>query len=68
MGRSNHRTLVDRGRKAGLKTSELYGALVSGPPEGRDAGKGVSDGNGFVACFDVLGNRIYRPIEEQPKS
>jgi hypothetical protein len=67
MGRTNHRTLVDRGRKAGLKTSELYSALVASRPEGKDASQ-LSDGNGFVSCFDVLGNRVYRPLEAQPKN
>jgi hypothetical protein len=68
MGRTNHRTLVDRGRKAGLRTSELYGALVSSRPEGRDPAQGVSDGNGYVSCFNVLGNRVYRPLDARPKN
>ncbi len=68
MGRSNHRILVDRGRKAGLRTSELYGALASRSPEGRESSPGVADGNGFVSCFDSLGNRVYRPREDQPKN
>jgi hypothetical protein len=68
MGRTNHRTLVDRGRKAGLRTFELYGALASRSPEGRESGPGIADGNGFVSCFDLLGNRVYRPLDAQPKN
>jgi hypothetical protein len=67
MGRTNHRTLVDRGRKAGLRTSELYGALSSSRPEGADAAPGVADTNGFVCAFDLHGQRIYRHAEENPK-
>jgi hypothetical protein len=67
MGRTNHRTLVDRGRKAGLRTSELYGALVSSRPEGADSAPGVADSNGFVCDYDQHGQRVYRQPGENPK-
>jgi hypothetical protein len=67
MGRTNHRTLVDRGRKAGLRTSELYGALVSSRPEGADLAPGVGDSNGFVCDYDQHGQRVYRQPGENPK-
>ena len=66
MGHTNHRILVDRGRKAGLRTSELYGALASSRPEGSDFVPGVADSNGFIACYDHLGQRIYRQAEQNP--
>jgi hypothetical protein len=67
MGRTNHRTLVDRGRKAGLRTSELYGALISSRPEGSDLAPGVADTNGFVCSYDQLGQRVYRQADENLK-
>jgi hypothetical protein len=67
MGRTNHRTLVDRGRKAGLGTSELYGPLCSSRPEGSDISVGQADSNGFVSGYDALGHRVFRPVEETAK-
>jgi hypothetical protein len=68
MGRTNHRTLVDRGRKAGLRTSELYGALCSGRPEANDQGPRVADSNGFVSSYDPQGHRVYRPVDDPHKN
>jgi hypothetical protein len=68
MGRSNHRTLIDRGRKAGLRTSELYGALVSSRPEGADLAPGTADSNGFVCSYDPQGQRVYRQVDENLKT
>jgi hypothetical protein len=62
MSRSDYRTLLDRGRKAGLKTSELYPALAARPPEGGEQALGQSDGNGFVPGYDQGGHRVYRPL------
>lgn len=59
MRRTDYLTLIDRGRKAGLGTQELYKALTSRPPEGSDH-SGESDGNGFVSEYD-RGQRVYRP-------
>jgi len=67
MGRTNHRTLVDRGRKAGLRTSELYGALVSSRPEGTDAAPGVADSNGYVCSYDSVGQRVFRQVQVNRK-
>ena len=64
----DYRTLIDRGRKAGLGTSELYRAIAARRPEGGDQMFGQSDGNGFVPGFDQQGQRIYRPIDSSRQS
>ncbi|OAI40681.1 hypothetical protein AYO40_04530 [Planctomycetaceae bacterium SCGC AG-212-D15] len=53
--------LIDRGRKAGLKTSELYSALASQPLETGDRPAGATDGNGFVSAIGWQGRPTYRP-------
>jgi hypothetical protein len=67
MGHTDYRTLINRGRKAGLKTSELYSAMTSCPPTGSDQIHGQSDGNGFVSSFNQQGQRVYRPIGGHPR-
>ena len=62
MSRSDYRTLLDLGRKAGLKTSELYPALATRPPEAHDHAGGRSDGNGFVSGLTQGGRLVYRPV------
>ena len=61
MRRTDHRTLIDRGRKAGLKTAELYNAIAARPPEAGDQSPGQADGNGFVSEYDRQGQRVFRP-------
>jgi hypothetical protein len=65
MNHSSYHRLIDRGRKAGLSTRELYSALATRSPEGTDPGLGRADGNGYVAEFDAAGQRTYRPIGEE---
>jgi hypothetical protein len=67
MSRSDYRTLIDRGRRAGLGTSELYQAIASRPPEAAEQMAGQADGNGFVSGFDHRGHRVYRPIGQHPR-
>ena len=62
MPHTDYRTLLDRGRKAGLRTSELYPALASRPPEASDGLRSQADGNGFVLGYGRSGERIYRPV------
>ena len=62
MSRSDYRTLIDRGRKAGLRTSELYQAMTSRPPEGTEQSFGQADSNGFVSAYDQGGHRVYQPL------
>jgi len=65
MSRSDYRTLLNHGRKAGLSTRELYNALASRPPEAGD-NSGQADGNGFVFDYTQAGRRIYRPMNGRP--
>jgi hypothetical protein len=62
MSRSDYRTLIDRGRKAGLRTSELYQAMATRPPEAAQQSLGQADGNGFVSGYDQGGHRVYHPL------
>jgi hypothetical protein len=58
---TDYRTLIDRGRKAGLGTAELYSAMTARRPEGSDQVHGGTDGNGFVVGYDQQGQRVFRP-------
>jgi hypothetical protein len=62
MSRTDHRTLIDRGRKAGLSTSELYVALATRRSEEVESFGGSADGNGFVSGYGPNGQLIYRPV------
>ncbi len=68
MSHTDYRTLIARGRKAGLTTNELYAALSGRPPEGGDQQPGQSDGNGYVTDFNGQGRRIYRPVVGESKT
>jgi hypothetical protein len=61
MRHTDYRTLVDRGRKAGLKTADLYNALTARRPEAGDRFVGETDGNGIVPGFDQHGQSVFRP-------
>jgi hypothetical protein len=61
MSHSNYLTLINRGRKAGLGTADLYTALSTRPSEGVDESPGQVDGNGFVSTFNQQGKRVFRP-------
>jgi hypothetical protein len=61
MSRSDYRTLLNHGRKAGLSTREMYSALAARPPEASDYNR-QADGNGFVSDYSKSGQRIYRPL------
>jgi hypothetical protein len=61
----DYRTLIDRGRKAGLGTADLYMAMAARPPEAGDRPMGQTDGNGFVFEYDPQGQRVYRPASNR---
>ncbi len=65
---SNYRAMINRGRKAGLTTGELYSAMATRPGEGTDLIPGVLDGNGFVSAYDQQGRRIFRPAGQTHRS
>jgi hypothetical protein len=64
---NNYNALITRGRKAGLRTSELYSALANRPVEGGEQPLGQADGNGFVVSITQQGQRIYRPLSSTPR-
>ncbi len=68
MVHTDYRTLIDRGRKAGLRTVDIYNAMVARPPEGGDLSAGQADGNGFVSGFTEEGRRVFRPRGEKSRS
>ncbi len=63
MSHSHSLLLINRGRKAGLGTSELYAAMSTRPSEGADEAPGQVDGNGFISTYDHRGKRVYRPSD-----
>jgi hypothetical protein len=62
---TNIRTLLNRGRKAGLSTRELYSALAQLPAETATTSENQVDGNGYVATVDEQGRREYKPLNEE---
>jgi hypothetical protein len=68
MSQVDYHTLINRGRKAGLTTSELYGAMASRRPEGMDPAGRQADCNGFVSSYDQAGHRVYHPINATERS
>jgi hypothetical protein len=62
MSRSDYRTLLDHGRKAGVSTSDMYRALATRPAEAPDQSSRSADGNGFVSQYLQGGRRVYRPM------
>jgi hypothetical protein len=64
---TDYRTLLNRGRKAGLNTAELYSALSTRSTEGGDPVAGEADSNGFIQNFNQDGKRVYRPIGSYPR-
>ena len=59
----DYQRLLDRGRKAGLNTRELYSAMSARPSEGSDLSPGQSDGNGYVSHYDAQGRLVFHPID-----
>ncbi len=62
MSRSDYRTLVDRGRRAGLNTRELYQAMATRPLDAPQLLMGRTDGNGYISGYDQQGHQVYRPV------
>ena len=65
MRHTDYRTLIDRGRKAGLKTTELYNALAGRRAEAGDRNWRETDGNGFVSSVDAHGQNIFQPADNR---
>jgi hypothetical protein len=56
----NYLAMLNRARKAGLTTRELYTAIASQGTEGAQA-LGLTDTNGYVGSINQRGQRIYQP-------
>ena len=67
MSHTHYRTLIDRGRKAGLSTAELYSAIAASRPGEADQIHGQADTNGFVPGYTPSGQRVYRPVGSYPR-
>jgi hypothetical protein len=63
---SDKQTLINRGRKAGLNTRELYAALASRGVEAGDQVPGDSDTNGFVERINAAGGLSFQPNSNRP--
>jgi hypothetical protein len=59
---THYQILINRGRKAGLTTRELYSAMAGRPIEGGDDLLGRADCNGYVPSISPQGQRLYRPL------
>jgi hypothetical protein len=68
MTHTDYRTLIHRGRKAGLRATELYQAIAARPPEAGDHVLGQTDGNGFVLGYNQAGQRVYHPAGHPSRS
>ena len=64
---SNYSALINRGRKAGLSTRELYSAMAARPAEGSERALQQLDGNGFVSSYNQQGQRVFRPVDGQTR-
>ena len=65
MSHTDYRTLINQGRKSGLRTSEIYRAMTARPPQAGDYAS--ADSNGFVPVLDSHGHRVFRPLDERRK-
>jgi len=60
MMHTKHAILLDRGRKAGLRTAELYQAM-SADRTREITPQGQTDGNGYVSGYDSNGRPVFTP-------
>ena len=68
MRHADYRTLIDRGRKAGLQTAELYHAMSSLRSPAGSRHLGQADGNGFISVYDGQGQCVFRPTADHGRS
>ena len=68
LARTDYRRLISMGRKAGLQTSELYGAMSARRPEVGDGLGEQADGNGFSQGYGQNGQRVFSPMLNRPRS
>jgi hypothetical protein len=63
---NNEQAMIDRARKAGLSTRELYQALASQPLKGAEQATDQADSNGYVTTVSPQGRRVYRQADTPP--
>jgi hypothetical protein len=68
MRQSDLRSLIDRGRKAGLGTAELYSAMAARRPEAGDRLAEGADGNGYVPDMNRNGSLCFHPTNRSSRS
>jgi hypothetical protein len=68
MRHTNHQRSIDRGRRAGLGTAELYRAMSAGRGHEADPSLGRADCNGFVSTRDRDGRTVFHPAGETTRS
>lgn len=64
----NYQAMINRGRKAGLNTRDLYSAMASVHVDNGAQGPGQADGNGFISTVNQEGQQVYRPVGGTPRS
>lgn len=67
MKHTDYRTLIDRGRRAGLRTGDIYRAIGAHRAEAGDASAGITDGNGYISGFNGHGQRVFRQHRRPPQ-
>lgn len=68
MRHADYHTLINRGRKAGLNTADLYHAIATLPPEAASRQTGQADENGFVSMYNGQGQRVFCPAGASRRS
>ncbi len=65
MSHTDYHLMVNRGRKAGLNTTDLYRALSSRPVDRQTGDPGQTDCNGFRGGISRDGRVEYHPATER---
>lgn len=60
---NDRRAQIERGRKAGLQTHELYQALTGRPVSSQELTQELVDENGYSAAVNSEGRIYFRPGE-----
>jgi hypothetical protein len=58
---NDRRAQIERGRKAGLQTRELYSALSSRPVSPQELTQEIVDENGYSVSLNSEGRICFRP-------
>lgn len=68
MSHRDYQKLIDRGRKAGLRTAELYQAMSAERTQEMGSAMGQTDGNGYVPSCGADGRPVFHPTGSTPRS